>query len=90
MKYQMPSWMLLTVVVEAAPSTGGVNTTTYFGNYQGLNDWGYFAFVVVDGASGTFIGLPVSGKSTAVTYIPDIKVTSTGSFSMANRVSGET
>src|ERR1019366_4078321 len=75
------------VVVEAAPSTGGVNTTTYFGNYQGLTDWGYFAFIVVDGTSGTYIGVPTVGPTTTVTYLPDIKVSSSGSFSMASRIS---
>jgi hypothetical protein len=76
------------VVVEAAPSTGGVNTTTYFGQYVGLStaDQGYFAMVVADGVSGTYITLPYTGSS-GISFVPDIKVTSAGSLS-STRITG--
>src|SRR5208283_5008680 len=76
------------VVVEAAPSTGGVNTSIYFGEYVGLStgDQGNFALVVADGVSGTFITLPYTGSS-GISFLPDIKVTSAGSLS-SSRITG--
>jgi hypothetical protein len=70
------------VVVEAAPSTGGVNTSVYFGNYVGVSstDEGIFAFVVSDGVSGTYISFPTLGTSRTATFIPDITISSEGSF----------
>lgn len=76
-----------TITVEAAPSTGGVNTIEYFGNYVGLTDGGVFAFAMIDGAHGAYIGIPTSGTKGAVTYTPDLTVSSGGTFS-ASTISG--
>jgi hypothetical protein len=71
------------VVVEAAPSTGGVNTTTYFGTYAGVSpsDTGEFAFVISDGTSGTYIGIPGTYPASPISFMPDIKINSSGLFS---------
>lgn len=68
------------VVVEAFPAAGGLGTTTYFGQYQSLTDGGRFAFIVVDGTLGTFIGYSTSGKAVNSFYT-DIPVGPGGSFS---------
>ncbi len=68
-------------VVEAFPATGGLGTTSYFGQYQGLTDGGRFAFIVVDGTSGTYIGHSTTGDKTAFTS--DIAVSSGGAFHTA-------
>ena len=74
-----------TTVVEAQPATQGLGTVEYFGQYQGtsLSDSGRFAFIVVDGTYGTFIGHATSGAA-GNTYYPDITVNSAGNFSTPN------
>jgi len=83
------------VVIEAIPTESGLGTTSYFGQYAGLTDGGRFAFIVVDGKFGTYIGH--SGGSgainTAVTnptiaFYTDLSVSPLGSFATAN-LSGE-
>jgi hypothetical protein len=69
------------VVVEALPATSGLGTTTYFGQYQGASGLGgNFAYVVIDGSYGTFIGYSTSGPAT-VTFDSGISVSSAGTFS---------
>jgi hypothetical protein len=70
------------VVIEALPATGGLGTTEYFGQYQGLSEGGKFAFIVVDGAYGTYIGYSNSGTPSTAFY-SDIPVSSAGSFTTA-------
>jgi hypothetical protein len=73
--------MTLPVIVEAFPSTGGLGTTSYFGQYQGLTDGGEFAFITLDGNIGTFIGFSTSGSKPTIAFFPDEKVSPGGSFS---------
>ncbi|HZZ21010.1 MAG TPA: Ig-like domain-containing protein, partial [Opitutaceae bacterium] len=72
-------------VVEAIPATSGVGTSEFFGQYQGLNDGGRFAFVTTDGKYGTYISHSISatGAETATVYT-DIPVSSSGNFSTKN------
>lgn len=66
------------VVVEALPTTSGLGTTTYFGQYQGVGTAsGTFAYIVIDGTYGAFIGHSSSG----VTFAAGIPVSSSGNFS---------
>ena len=66
------------VVVEALPTTSGLGTTTYFGQYQGVGTAaGTFAYIVIDGTYGAFIGHSSSG----VTFASGIPVSSAGNFS---------
>jgi hypothetical protein len=75
------------VVVESLPATGGLGTTSYFGQYQGLKDGGRFAFIVVDGTYGYYIGHSVGASTPAVSYYPGLSISSGGSFS-ANALNG--
>ncbi len=66
------------VIVEALPSTSGLGTTTYFGQYQGVGtSTGRFAYIVIDGTYGTFIGHSSSG----VAFNSGLSVSSAGNFS---------
>jgi hypothetical protein len=67
-------------IVEAFPAASGLGTTAYFGQYQGLSDGGRFAFMVVDGTLGTYIGHSGSGKPT-IAFFSDIPVSPGGSLS---------
>jgi hypothetical protein len=66
--------------VEVTPATSGLGTVEYFGNY---GNGGTFAFAIVDGSIGAFIGY-TSGNPTAL-YYPDLAVSSGGGFA-ANAV----
>ena len=67
-------------VIEATPSTSGVATTLYFGTYQGLTDGGKFAFAVVDGKYGVYIGHSSSQYKAAASLVTDLAVSTTGTF----------
>jgi hypothetical protein len=71
-------------IVEAFPATGGLGTNSYFGQYQGLTDGGRFAFIVIDGTTGTYIGHSTTGGKTA--FDQDIAVSPGGSFNVPNLV----
>ena len=72
------------VVVEALPTTSGLGTTTYFGQYQGVGTpSGTFAYIVIDGTYGAFIG----HSSSSVSFASGIPVSSSGNFS-TNALSG--
>ena len=73
-----------TTEIEAAPTSGGVGTVEYFGNYQGITDSGVFALVVNDGTSATYIGIPTAGTQNSVSFVPDMPVNSGGVFSSAS------
>lgn len=68
--------------VEAAPSTSGVNTVSYTGNSLGLTaaSGGTFGFIVSDGTTGAYIGIPTAGSGQSVTFTPDLAISSTGTF----------
>jgi hypothetical protein len=69
--------------VLVTPTTGGLGTVEYFGNYQGINgDTGTFAYAIVDGTVGTFIGHSTNAITQAVStaYYPDLSVSSGGGF----------
>jgi hypothetical protein len=71
------------VVFLVTPATAGLGTVEYFGNYQGINgDTGTFAFSIVDGSVGTFIGHSTNGisQASAIAYDPDLAVSSAGGF----------
>lgn len=68
------------VIVEAFPASGGLGTTSYFGQYQGLTDGGRFAFMVIDGKYGTFIGHSNAGTAVSTTFASDIAVSPGGTF----------
>jgi len=68
------------VIVEAFPASGGLGTTSYFGQYQGLTDGGRFAFMVIDGKYGTYIGHSNVGTGTATNFVSDIAVSPGGAF----------
>ena len=70
------------IVIEALPATGGQGTTVYFGQYQSLTDGGHFAFAVVDGAFGVYIGRSNSNGSTA--FYTGIPISSGGAFATSN------
>jgi hypothetical protein len=74
-------------IVEVVPATAGVGTVEYFGQYLGINGGGNFAFSVVDGTLGTFIGYPTSGPAAAL-YYPDLAVSSSGGFNLAKVTNG--
>jgi hypothetical protein len=70
-------------IVLVTPAAGGVGTVEYFGNYQGVNgDNGTFAYSVVDGSVGTFIGYSVNSitHNTSLVFYPDLAVSSGGGF----------
>lgn len=69
-------------IVEAFPAAAGLGTTAYFGQYQGLTDGGRFAFMVIDGSYGTYIGHSnaTSGNPT-IAFYSDVPVSSGGSLS---------
>jgi hypothetical protein len=68
-------------IVEAFPAAAGLGTTAYFGQYQGLTDGGRFAFMVVDGAYGTYIGHSNAATGTPkLAFYSDIPVSSGGSL----------
>ncbi len=68
-------------IVEAFPAAAGLGTTAYFGQYQGLTEGGRFAFMVVDGAYGTYIGHSSAGSGTPkLAFYTDIPVSSGGSL----------
>jgi hypothetical protein len=69
--------------VEVTPAAGGLGTVEYFGNYKGASGSGTFAYAIVDGSIGTFIGY-TNGSPTAL-YYPDLSVSSGGGFT-ANAV----
>ena len=75
------------VIIEALPATSGLGTTAYFGQYQGLKDGGRFAFIVVDGTYGTYIGHSTSGAASTAFY-SGIPVSPAGTFSTTNIKSG--
>jgi len=62
-------------VVDVAPAAGGLGTVEYFGTY---GNGGMFAYAIVDGTVGTFIGY-TNGTPTAL-YYPDLSVSSGGGF----------
>lgn len=64
-----------TTVVEVTPSTGGLGTVEYFGSY---GNGGEFAYSIVDGSIGTFIGFVPGNKATL--YYPDLAVSAAGGF----------
>jgi hypothetical protein len=68
------------VIVLAVPSTGGLGTSIYFGQYLGLSDNGRFAFALIDGTTGIFIGHSVGASSPTTIFDPDLAVSSGGSF----------
>ena len=68
-------------VIEALPTTGGLGTVEYFGNYLGLTNGGIFAFITVDGTFGTFISYSTSGSATPVTELDTgLVINSNGTF----------
>jgi hypothetical protein len=68
-------------VVDAVAATEGLGTISYFGQYQSLTEGGRFAFMVIDGTYGTFIGHTTSGPNAgAVTFYSDLSVSAAGSF----------
>jgi hypothetical protein len=67
-------------IVEAIVSSGGLGNPIYFGQYQGLADTGRFAFIVVDGTTGVYIGHSSSSSSPSVAFFPDLAVGSSGGF----------
>jgi len=73
-------------IVEAVALSGGLGTSIYFGNYQGVTgDPGRFAFVVVDGVYGTYISHSISTAGPATTaFYTDLRVGTGGNFSAAN------
>jgi hypothetical protein len=69
------------VIVEAFPVAAGLGTTAYFGQYQGLTDGGRFAFMVIDGTYGTYIGHSnASSGSPKLAFYSDIPVSAGGSL----------
>jgi hypothetical protein len=65
--------------VEVTPASSGLGTVEYFGTYQGASGAsGEFAYSIVDGSIGTFIGY-ANGNPTAL-YYPDLAVSSGGGF----------
>ncbi len=70
-------------IVEAIAAASGIGTVSYFGQYQGLTDGGRFAFIVVDGIYGTFIGHSTSSTTPVITFTSDIPVSAAGSFGSA-------
>jgi len=73
----------VSTIVEAVVSTGGLGNTIYFGQYQGLTDGGSFAFAVVDGIYGAYIGHSNSPSAPAVAFFPDLPVGAGGAFTSA-------
>jgi hypothetical protein len=70
------------IIVEAFPAAAGLGTTAYFGQYQGLTDGGRFAFMVVDGTYGTYIGHSNASSGPAKTaFYQDVPVSPGGSVS---------
>jgi hypothetical protein len=68
-------------IVEAFPAAAGLGTTAYFGQYQGLTDGGRFAFMVVDGSYGTYIGHSNAATGASkLAFYSDIPVSSGGSL----------
>ena len=68
-------------VVDAVAATEGLGTISYFGQYQSLTEGGRFAFMVIDGTYGTFIGHTTSGPNAgAITFYSDLSVSAAGSF----------
>ena len=70
-------------IVEAVTSTGGLGNPVYFGQYQGLKDGGRFAFAIVDGELGAYIGHSSTGTASTAFY-SDLGVSSSGGFSSAS------
>lgn len=74
-----------TIVVEALPATGGLGTTEYFGQYSGITSTGAnsgrFAFIVVDGTYGTYIGHSTMASPASTAFYSDVPVNSAGTFS---------
>ncbi len=68
-------------IVEAVTSAGGLGNAIYFGQYQSLTETGRFAFAVVDGTTGAFIGHSSSPSAPSAAFYPDLAVGSTGAFS---------
>jgi len=68
-------------IVEAVPNTGGLGNSIYFGQYEGVTDGGRFAFAVIDGKYGTFIGHSTSPYKASVTFHSDLAVSTAGGFS---------
>jgi hypothetical protein len=70
------------IIVEAFPAAAGLGTTAYFGQYQGLKDGGRFAFMVVDGTYGTYIGHSTASSGTpSVAFYEDLPVSPGGAVS---------
>ena len=74
-------------IVEAVVSTGGLGNAVYFGQYEGLKDGGRFAFAIVDGTTGCYIGHSSASFTPATAFYSDLGVSSGGSFS-ATGISG--
>jgi hypothetical protein len=68
-------------IVEAVTSAGGLGNAIYFGQYQSLTDSGRFAFAIVDGTTGAFIGHSTSPSAPSAAFYPDLAVGSGGAFS---------
>jgi hypothetical protein len=64
-----------TTVIDVTPTAGGLGTVEYFGNY---GNGGEFAYSIVDGTIGTFIGFTPTTQTTL--YYPDLAVGSGGGF----------
>jgi Bacterial Ig domain len=75
------------VVIESLPATGGLGSTSYFGQYQGIKDGGRFAFIVVDGTYGYYISHSTGTTTPTTNYYPGIQISSGGTFS-ANALNG--
>jgi len=77
-------------VVDVAPANTSAGTTVYFGNYIGLTDQGIFAFVLNDGVLATYIGVQTAGpaNTAAVNFIPDLQVSTGGSFELDGSIQG--
>ncbi len=71
-------------VIEATPSTSGVATTIYYGNYQGLKESGHSFLAVVDGKYGYYIGHSVTPSAASTTVYSGFTVSSTGTFSTSS------
>ena len=69
-----------TTIVEAVVGSGGLGSTIYFGQYQGLTDSGRFAYVITDGAYGTYIGHSVAPSTPSTAFYPDLPVGASGAF----------
>jgi hypothetical protein len=70
-----------TTIVEAVIGTSGIGNPIYFGQYQNLTDSGRFAYAIIDGVYGVYIGHSVAPSAPSTAFYPDLKVGSGGAFS---------